>query len=240
MLVGIGILVMNLPALLRRQRLPALGLTAATTFTDSANVPAGTPLPDSAAVMVALGRVFDPEIGISIVDLGLVNSLRIDSAGTVKATIILTTPECPYVQHLGVQATKEVIAVRGVRRVRVRLDPTLPWDPSRLTPEARELYRKRFGGGLPRLPGDWHGFPPGKTVPVPNPRQNRGCTTPEPRQKFTTKTQRHEGGRGRSQRSDTRSQNAEVRSPGLGELGVLGGSISDSGTSSNDDSETGR
>ncbi|MCX6841206.1 MAG: iron-sulfur cluster assembly protein [candidate division WOR-3 bacterium] len=152
-LVGIGILVMNLPALLRRQRLPALGLSAATTFTDSANVPVGTPTPDSAAVASALGRVVDPEIGISIVDLGLVNSLQIDSAGTVKATIILTIPECPYAQHLGAQAAKEVISVPGVRRVRVRLDPTLPWDPSHLGPKARELYRKRFGGGLPRLRG---------------------------------------------------------------------------------------
>ena len=143
-LVGIGILVMNLPALLRRQRVPALGLSAATTFTDSADVPVGTPPPDSTAVASALGRVVDPEIGISIVDLGLVNSLRIDSGGTVKVIIILTIPECPYVQHLGAQAAREVIAVAGVRRVRVQLDPTLPWDPSRLSPEARELYRKRF------------------------------------------------------------------------------------------------
>jgi metal-sulfur cluster biosynthetic enzyme len=143
-LIGIGILVMTLPSMLRRQRLPALGLTAATTFTDSANVPAGTPLPDSVAVVAALGRVIDPEIGISIVDLGLVSAVRIDSSGNVKATIILTIPGCPYVHDLGPQAAKEVIAVPGVRRVRVRLDPTLPWDPSRLSPEARELYRKRF------------------------------------------------------------------------------------------------
>ena len=144
-LIAIGILIILLPSLLRRQRLMPLHLNAAATFTDSANVPAETPLPDSAAVMAALGRVIDPEIGISIVDLGLVNSLRIDSTGTVKVTVILTIPGCPYVQNLGAQAAKEVIAVRGVRKVRVRLDPTLPWDPSHLSPEARELYRKRFG-----------------------------------------------------------------------------------------------
>jgi metal-sulfur cluster biosynthetic enzyme len=142
-LVALGILVMLLPYLLKRQKVPAL--TSATTFTDSAVVPAGTPLPDSAAVIAALGRVQDPEIGISIVDLGLVNSLRIDASGSVDVAIALTTPECPVVSQLGAKAVKEVIAVRGVRRVRVRLDPTLPWDPSRLSPEARELYRKRFG-----------------------------------------------------------------------------------------------
>jgi metal-sulfur cluster biosynthetic enzyme len=144
-LVAIGILVMTLPSLLRRQRLPALGLGAATTFTDSADVPAGTPVPDSGAIMAALGRVVDLEIGISIVDLGLIGALRIDSAGNVKATIILTTPECPYARQLGAQAVKEVIAVPGVRRVEVRMDPKLPWDPNQLSPEARELYRKRFG-----------------------------------------------------------------------------------------------
>jgi metal-sulfur cluster biosynthetic enzyme len=144
-LVGIGMLVMTLPSLLRRQRLPALGLSAASTFTDSANVPAGTPPPDSAAVMSALGRVIDPEIGISIADIGLVAALHLDSAGNVKATIILTTPECPYAGQLGAQAVKEVIAVPGVRRADVRMDPSIAWDPSRLSPGARELYRKRFG-----------------------------------------------------------------------------------------------
>ena len=143
LLIAIGILVILLPYLLKRQKVPVLG--AAATFTDSANVPAGTPPPDSAAVMAALSRVIDPEIGISIVDLGLVDSLHIDSSGTVSVAIALTTPECPLIGQLGRQMTKAVIAVPGTRRVLVRLDPTLPWDPSRLSPGAKELYRKRFG-----------------------------------------------------------------------------------------------
>lgn len=143
-LVAIGILVITLPSLLKRGRLPSLGLSAATTFTDSANVPAGTPTPDSAEVIAALSRVLDPEIGISIVDLGLVDSLQVDTSGGVYVALALTTPECPVVSQLGAQTAKEVLAVPGVRRVRVRLDPTLPWDPSRLTPEARERYRRFF------------------------------------------------------------------------------------------------
>jgi metal-sulfur cluster biosynthetic enzyme len=149
-LVGIGVLVMTLPSLLKRQRLTLSGLNIPSTFTDSANVPAGTPPPDSATVMSALGRVIDPEIGISIVDLGLVAALHLDSAGNVKAAVILTTPECPYAGQLGAQAVKEVIAVHGVRRVEARMDPTIPWDPSRLSAEARERYRKRFGYGTGR------------------------------------------------------------------------------------------
>ncbi len=143
-LIGIGILVMTLPSLLKRQRLTLSGLSVPSTFTDSARVPAGSPLPDSAEVMAALGRVLDPEVGISIADLGLVHTLLVDSAGSVDVTIVLTTPECPYARQLGVQAAKEAIAVQGVRRVEVRMDPTVPWDPSRLSPEAKKLYRKRF------------------------------------------------------------------------------------------------
>ncbi len=142
-LIAIGILIIILPSRLKRGRLPAL--TVATNFSDSAVVPPGTPPPDSAAVMAAMNRVVDPEVGIGIADLGLVNALNVDSAGNVRATVILTVPECPYAGQLGAQAVKEVLRVPGVRRASVRLDPTLPWDPSRLSPATRELYRKRFG-----------------------------------------------------------------------------------------------
>ena len=147
LLVAIGILIILLPYIVKRQRVPAL-LTP-TIFTDSAAVPAGTLPPDSANVAATLRTVIDPEVGISIVDLGLVDSLRIDSSGNVNIAIALTTPECPVVGQLGRQTANVVIEVPGVRKVRVRLDPSLPWAPSRLSPEARELYRKRFGY-LPR------------------------------------------------------------------------------------------
>lgn len=144
-LVAIGILIILLPSLLRRQRMSPLRLSAATTFTDSTVVPAGTPPPESAAVMAALSHVIDPEVGISVIDLGLVDSLHIDSLGNVSVILALTTPECPVVSQIGKQAASAVVAVPGVRKVRVQLDPSLPWDPSRLSRAARELYRKRFG-----------------------------------------------------------------------------------------------
>jgi len=145
LLIAIGIFVMLLPYLVRRQKVPALSLTSATTFVDSAFVPAGTPPPESAAAMVAINRVIDPEVGIGIADLGLVSALRIDSTGNVNATVILTTSECPYARQLGVQAVEEVLKVQGVRRAEVRMDPTIPWDPSKVSPEAMERYRRRFG-----------------------------------------------------------------------------------------------
>ncbi|HTW90347.1 MAG TPA: metal-sulfur cluster assembly factor [bacterium] len=144
-LVAIGLLIILLPALVRRQQLRTLGLPSSFTFTDSAAVPAGSPPPDSAAVMTALGNVIDPEIGISIVDLGLVHAVSISPTGDVNVDVALTVAECPAVNQLGILTSEAVIAVHGVRRVNVRLDPKLPWDPGRLSPKARELYRKRFG-----------------------------------------------------------------------------------------------
>jgi len=143
LLVSVGILVMLLPYLIKRQKVALRGI--ATTFTDSTSVPAGTPPPDSAAVMAALGRVNDPEIGVSIVNLGLVDSLHIDSFGTVDIAIALTTPECPAIGQIGEQTAQAVLAVPGTRKVSVRLDPTLSWDPTCINPEAREFYRRRFG-----------------------------------------------------------------------------------------------
>ena len=143
-LIAIGILVIILPSVLRRKRLAVAELSATTTFTDSAAVPTGTPPPDSAAVMVALESVIDPEIGISIVDLGLVHTVHVDSSGDVDVAVALTVAECPAVSELGILTSEAAVAVHGVRRVKVRLDPRIPWDPSRLSPKARELYRKRF------------------------------------------------------------------------------------------------
>jgi metal-sulfur cluster biosynthetic enzyme len=88
--------------------------------------------------------VLDPEIDISILDLGLVHLLHVDSAGNVSVTIALTTPECPYGRQLGADAVREIKALPGVRRVEVRMDPAIPWDPTRLSAEARERYRRRF------------------------------------------------------------------------------------------------
>jgi len=151
-LLALAVLIILLPHLIKRQKVPALLLTAATTFVDSAIVPAGDHRPDSAAVMSALARVLDPEIGISIVDLGLVHSLRVDSTGNVNVAIALTTPECPYGRRFGSQAVKEALTVAGVHRVEILLNPSIPWDPTRLSPEARARYRSMFGDSRPVTP----------------------------------------------------------------------------------------
>lgn len=146
-LVGVGVAVMNLPALLGRGRARLPGVGDRFFHRDSAAPEPGAPPPESAEVVAALGRVNDPELSLSIVDLGLVDSVRVDAAGNVRVVLILTTPECPFIAAIGRQALGELRKLPGGRRVEVRLDPTAGWDPSRLTDEGKRRFREMFGDG---------------------------------------------------------------------------------------------
>jgi metal-sulfur cluster biosynthetic enzyme len=147
-LVGVGILVMNLPALLRHGRLSTGA--ARWDFQDSAGPAAGVQPPDSAAVVTALAQVIDPELRLSVVELGLLDSLAVDSVGNVRVVLLLTTPECPYFAGIGSDAVSALRRLDGVRRAQVRLRPDAGWDPSQMTEEAKRRYREAFGGGSRR------------------------------------------------------------------------------------------
>jgi metal-sulfur cluster biosynthetic enzyme len=144
-LVGIGILVIGLPVLLRHRTTNAISLASVTTFVDSGPGLHGIAAPDSAAVARALDRVMDPELGLSVVELGLVHAQHVDSLGNVSVVLALPTSECPLGPQLAQSSLRELKAVQGVRRIQVRLDPSLPWDPSNLSEPARQKFRQLFG-----------------------------------------------------------------------------------------------
>ena len=146
-LLALGVLVMNLPALFRRGRGAGPSLGVKWVFADSAAPAAGAPAPESTAVVAALRQVMDPELDLSIVDMGLVDSLSVDTAGNVRIVLLLTTPECPYYTAIGRQAVVEVRRLDGARRIHVRLEPNAEWEPERLTEEGRQRFRELFGDG---------------------------------------------------------------------------------------------
>lgn len=90
----------------------------------------------------ALGPVQDPEIRMSIVDLGLVYGIEIDrtAKGTaVKVRMSLTSPACPYGPMLLASAHSAVARVPGVKDVDVDLVFAPAWDPRTMaTEEAKE------------------------------------------------------------------------------------------------------
>jgi metal-sulfur cluster biosynthetic enzyme len=144
-LIALGVLVMNLPGLLRSRGAGMPALDPFAPLVDSGTVAPDSLPTDSTRVLDALRPVQDPEIEIGIVELGLVHRLRVDSSGNVALTLTLTVPECPFGRVIGLRALAAVTAVPGVRRVEVRLDPSTGWTPERLGPEARERYHRLFG-----------------------------------------------------------------------------------------------
>ena len=85
----------------------------------------------------ACGRVYDPEFGVSVRDLGLIHDISLVGDGTVVVTMTLTSMYCPAgdVIVAGVKAATE--AVPGVNSVRVELVWEPQWTPERLSPAAR-------------------------------------------------------------------------------------------------------
>jgi serine O-acetyltransferase len=77
----------------------------------------------------ALRDVLDPEVGIDIVDLGLIKDIIICSDDTVEVDMVLTTRVCPMVSHLTEQVKRRVKGLNGIRQVEVLvLDEPWNWD----------------------------------------------------------------------------------------------------------------
>ena len=94
-------------------------------------------LPSEDALIEAIATVFDPEIPVNIYELGLIYAVEIDDAGSVKVEMTLTSPACPSAQELPEQVQAAVLAVPGVTACHVETVWDPPWDPSRMTEEAR-------------------------------------------------------------------------------------------------------
>jgi metal-sulfur cluster biosynthetic enzyme len=86
---------------------------------------------DAGAVHEALGTVLDPELGLSIVELGLLRGVRI-AAGRVHVTLTLTTPGCPLHETMSEWIRRAVGRVPGVRDVDVSLTFDPPWTPDQM------------------------------------------------------------------------------------------------------------
>jgi metal-sulfur cluster biosynthetic enzyme len=94
---------------------------------------------DRDAVWNALERVEDPELPLSIVDLGLVRRLDITD-GAVSVGLTYTSLACPCVEMIREDVDAAVRAVPYVRSVRVD-DVLEPWSRDDVTPEGRDLLR---------------------------------------------------------------------------------------------------
>lgn len=88
-------------------------------------------------IILGLKTVFDPEIPSDIYELGLIYKIDIADDRTVKIDMSLTSPNCPSAQELPVMVENAVSSVPGVKQTRVEVVWDPPWDPSRMSDEAR-------------------------------------------------------------------------------------------------------
>ena len=85
-----------------------------------------------------LREVIDPELGLNVVDLGLVYGVVISGA-EVDVALTMTTPACPLGEQIARDAEMRVRALDGVTRATVALVWDPPWSPERMNDEARRV-----------------------------------------------------------------------------------------------------
>ena len=89
------------------------------------------------ALVAAFKSVYDPEIPVDIYELGLIYKVDIDDDRKVDVDMTLTAPGCPVAGEMPGWVEDAARGVEGVEDVEVRLTFDPPWDPSRMSDEAR-------------------------------------------------------------------------------------------------------
>ncbi len=89
------------------------------------------------AVIDALREIYDPEIPVNIYDLGLIYGVEVTPEADVMVTMTLTTPHCPVAESMPGEVELRVSSVPGVRDAEVNLVWDPPWDPAKMSDEAR-------------------------------------------------------------------------------------------------------
>jgi metal-sulfur cluster biosynthetic enzyme len=88
-------------------------------------------------VLAALRQVFDPELGINIVDLGLVYEVEIAAGGDVDIQYTLTTMGCPIGPLIEDQIRAFLAPLEGIGEVRPEMVLRPPWSPEMMSDEAK-------------------------------------------------------------------------------------------------------
>ncbi len=88
-------------------------------------------------IVKALSGCVDPEIGINIIDLGLVHWIRIDSSNNVDIRMTMTSPMCPVTSVILADAQLRIERIQGIGNVNIELVWEPAWSPEMISEEAR-------------------------------------------------------------------------------------------------------
>ena len=119
------------------ESLPLVGARLARRWQDLAALPQDEVTRLTDEIVNALKTVYDPEIPADIYELGLIYKIDIGDDRAVKIDMSLTSPNCPSAQELPIMVENAVSSVAGVKDAKVEVVWDPPWDPSRMSDEAR-------------------------------------------------------------------------------------------------------
>jgi FeS assembly SUF system protein len=88
-------------------------------------------------VIEKLQTIFDPEIPVSIYELGLIYEINILPINNVQIVMTLTAPGCPAAQSLPVEVDQKLREIEGVNDVHVAITWSHAWDKSRMSEVAQ-------------------------------------------------------------------------------------------------------
>ena len=118
---------------------PVVAETTQVTIQHGSAIPADELARLTDEIVSALKTVYDPEIPADIYELGLIYKVDVDDDRVVKVEMTLTTPNCPSAAELPAMVENAVASVVGVREAKVDIVWDPPWDPSRMSDEARAV-----------------------------------------------------------------------------------------------------
>ncbi len=96
------------------------------------------PSPEPAAILEALRQVIDPELGVNIVDLGLVYGVSVED-GRARVRLTTTSPACPIGAYLVDGIGWALLSLDGIVDVEVEVTHDPPWSPERMSDVARAI-----------------------------------------------------------------------------------------------------
>jgi metal-sulfur cluster biosynthetic enzyme len=88
-------------------------------------------------IVDALRECLDPELGASIVDIGLVYGIRVTGSRDVKVTLTMTSPMCPLTSAILANAQLRLEALQGIGKIELELVWDPPWSPEMMSSEMR-------------------------------------------------------------------------------------------------------
>lgn len=94
---------------------------------------------DREQILNELKRVIDPELGVDIVNLGLIYSVELDHS-EILILMTMTTPSCPMHTYITKQAAEIVEQLYPWMNIKVKLVWDPPWSPEMISDEAKKIF----------------------------------------------------------------------------------------------------